>query len=74
MYLLSGSLRCGECASVMRAFSTTAGRRYYRCSTRIEHRGSCQQLSVKADEIENRAATLMRGLEIGSYWQEHLLS
>ncbi len=43
VYLLSGLLRCGQCGGVMRAQSTAAGYRYYRCATRIEHRGDCDQ-------------------------------
>jgi site-specific DNA recombinase len=74
VYLLSGLLRCGQCGGVMRAQSTSAGYRYYRCATRIEHRGSCDQLSIRADEIEDQIVGLLRALSLPSDWQAQLLA
>jgi hypothetical protein len=71
---LSGLLRCGQCGGVMRAQSTSAGYRYYRCATRIEHRGSCDQLSIRADEIEDQIVGLLRALSLPSDWQAQLLA
>jgi site-specific DNA recombinase len=74
VYLLSGLLRCGQCGGVMRAQSTGGGLRYYRCATRIEHRGDCGQRSIRADEIEDQIVDLLRSLCLPSDWQDQLLA
>jgi site-specific DNA recombinase len=74
VYLLSGLLRCGECGGVMRAQSTVADCRYYRCATRIEHRGRCDQPAIQADEIEGQIVGLLRTLSLPPDWQAQLLA
>ncbi|MBN1887651.1 MAG: recombinase family protein [Thermoflexales bacterium] len=51
VYPLSGLIRCASCGLPMRAFSS-GGRRYYQDVTRIEHRGTCDQVVVHAEDIE----------------------
>jgi site-specific DNA recombinase len=74
VYLLSGLLRCGQCGEPMRALSSVSGIRYYRCTTRIEHRGECKQKQVRADDIEAQVVDLLRGLELPPDWQARLLA
>jgi site-specific DNA recombinase len=73
VYLLSGLLRCGQCGGIMRAQSTVAGHRYYRCASRIEHRAECDQRQVPADEIEGQVVGLLRRLRLPPDWQRQLL-
>ncbi len=68
IYPLSGLIRCASCGLPMRAFSSHA-RRYYQDVTRIEHRGQCDQLSVRADEIEDQVADYLNQVRLPDDWQ-----
>jgi hypothetical protein len=44
-------------------------RRVYVCSTRSQHRGDCNQSSVRADEIEAQVLEVIRSLPILEDWE-----
>jgi hypothetical protein len=67
VFPLSGILRCASCGAPMRGASTS-GRRYYQDTTRIEHRGECEQLWVRADEIETQVADLLGRIRLPEDW------
>ena len=66
VYPLTGALFCGYCGSTVRGVSSE-GRRYYRDSSLIDRTHTCQQKSVRANELELQ---LLSWLRDNSYnWQ-----
>ncbi|MGD2207509.1 MAG: recombinase family protein [Anaerolineae bacterium] len=73
LYPLSGILRCSECERQMWGFSANEGIRYYRDSTRAERRGDCEQMTVRAEEIEEELVDLLRQCRLPEDWQDRLV-
>ncbi len=72
IYPLSGLLVCGECGKSMRAAGNGQGGRYYRCTTRIQRSGICDQPTVHAEDIEEQVAERFRHMRLPPDWRERL--
>ena len=68
IYPLSGLLICDSCGWTMRAVSS-GKRRYYRDTTRIEHSGSCNQPTLKAEDIEQQVLDFVYSLKLPPDWK-----
>jgi site-specific DNA recombinase len=73
LYPLSGILRCVDCDKRMWGFAANGGIRYYRDSTRAEHRGDCEQMTVRAEEIEEQVVELLQSCQLPDDWEERLV-
>jgi site-specific DNA recombinase len=73
LYLLSGLLYCAQCGRPMRAQSAS-GVRYYQDKTRILHTGDCDQMMVKAEEVEEQVARYLISFYLPSNWREEVLA
>jgi site-specific DNA recombinase len=73
VYPLSGLLACETCGGTMRA-SSSNGNRYYRDSSRIEHREACDQPTLRADDVEEQVVTFLRSLsrQIPKDWRDQI--
>jgi site-specific DNA recombinase len=73
VYLLSGLLACEACGGTMRA-SCSNGNRYYRDSSRIEHREVCDQPTLRADDIEQQVVAFLRSIsrQIPKDWRDQI--
>ena len=71
---LSGLLICDTCGHRMRASTTGTGYRYYRDTSRIEHREECDQPTLRAEEIEAQVVEFLHSLSscLPSNWQERV--
>jgi hypothetical protein len=56
----------------MRASSNREGRRYYRCPTRIQQSGRCDQPTVYAEEIEQQLVDYLTGITLPDDWPYQL--
>ncbi len=73
LYLLSGLLYCAQCKRPMRAQSGH-GMRYYQDKTRIQHSGPCDQVMVKAEEVEDQVARYLMSFRLPPNWREEVLA
>jgi site-specific DNA recombinase len=73
IYPLSGLLACEACGGTMRA-SRSNGNRYYRDSSRIEHREACDQPTLRADDVEDQIVAFLHSLscQIPDDWSEQI--
>jgi site-specific DNA recombinase len=73
VYPLSGLLVCETCGGSMRA-ACSNGSRYYRDSSRIEHREACDQPTLRADDVEDQVVAFLRSLsrQIPGDWREQV--
>jgi site-specific DNA recombinase len=69
---LSGLIVCDTCGRPLRAMQTARGYRYYRDTSRIEHRGTCDQPTLRAEEIEDQVSEFLGALSrcLPPNWQE----
>jgi site-specific DNA recombinase len=67
-YPLSGILTCAHCNKPMRSSGNAAGQRYYRCPTRIQRIGQCDQPTLIADAVEEEVAGLLMQLTLVPDW------
>lgn len=74
VYPLSGLLFCAGCGFRMRSLSMNNGVRYYRCRTRIERKDACDQLTVRADQIEPQVAEPLRRLVLSAELRQRILA
>ena len=72
VYPLSGLLRCGQCGEPMRAQAINGGAHYYRCTTRIQRKGDCPQLMVRAEEIEEQVVQVLAQIKLPPNWRERI--
>ncbi len=68
VYLLSDLLVCSQCGQRLRA-SSAGGRHYYRDLTRINHRGTCTQPTLKGPQIEAQVLAFLLGLQLPADWR-----
>ena len=73
LYLLSGLLYCGQCGRPMRA-QGGGGVRYYQDKTRILHTGDCDQMMVRAEEVEEQVARYLMSFHLPPNWREEILA
>jgi site-specific DNA recombinase len=75
IYPLSGLLICDTCGRHMRASSSRGGYCYYRDTTRIEHRGDCDQPTLRAEAIEDQVVAFLRSLtgSLPHDWRERVV-
>ena len=73
IYPLSGLLRCMDCQRRMWGFSANGGIRYYRDSTRAEHRCACEQPTLRAEDIEAQVVELLQSVCLPDDWQDRLV-
>jgi site-specific DNA recombinase len=75
VYPLSGLLICDSCGLPMRATRSARKYRYYRDTSRIEHREKCDQPTLRAEEIEEQVVDLVRSLgqSLPPDWRERVV-
>ncbi|MCP4542299.1 MAG: recombinase family protein [Chloroflexi bacterium] len=75
IYPLSGLLICDSCGRPMRATGAAGKYRYYRDTTNIEHRGKCDQPTLRAEEIEGQVVAFLRSLSqrLPPDWRERVM-
>jgi site-specific DNA recombinase len=73
LYLLSGLLYCQQCKRPMRAQSGN-GVRYYQDKTRIQHSGPCDQVMVRAEEVEEQVAQYFLSFHLPATWREEVIA
>ena len=73
LYPLSGLLYCQRCKRPMRAQSGH-GVRYYQDKTRILHSGDCDQMMVRAEEVEEQVARYLMSFHLPPNWREEILA
>jgi site-specific DNA recombinase len=72
VFPLTGLLRCGYCGGRMRGSSNTQGKRYYRCSTRLQQIEGCRQPTVHAAEVEAQFFQLLHQLPLSPDWRQRV--
>jgi site-specific DNA recombinase len=73
LYLLSGLLYCQRCMRPMRAQSGHAIR-YYQDKTRILHTGDCDQVLVRAEDVEEQVARYLQSFHLPPNWRQDVLA
>jgi hypothetical protein len=71
-YPLSGLLRCAGCGRPMHSVGNAQGQRYYRCASRIQRVGFCDQPTLIAEELEGQVVDFLRQFSLVDDWASRL--
>ena len=73
VYILSGLLDCRRCGMPMNGQSGGGNTRRHVCSTRLQRKEGCDQVSVKADILEAALTAQMAQIHLPEEWREAVI-